>query len=213
MPSIYSYAYSETGADIWWGIQCSKETYFSFVSNMTVSTRCFVYIVNAKGESLAVAVDGYHTQETNIILAPEWMLEKLGCSFGDDVDIECIDEVIPKAETVILRPVTEQTTQSPIFVECLTEAFNKLGIIQLGSLTIQLDPSLPQYHVFIVESLTPSNMCFADGEVTFEFLPALDSQVTEPLPKPVEEPCDFNSLIPPVTSGFVPFSGQGRRLG
>jgi hypothetical protein len=226
MPSIYSHAFSETGADIWWGVQCSKETYTSLLEQMGELSRCFVYLVNERGESVAVAVEGVHAQDQDMILAPDWIIERLGCAYGDTIRIECIDEPIEKANKVVLRPAKTSSTDSPIFVECLTEAFNKLGIIQRGTLSILLDPSLPEYHMFLVETLDPHGICFADGEVNIEFLPALDAEPEVPEAHEVaevpilqnfpEEPIDFNTMfsLPQIsTTTFVPFSGRGRRLG
>ena len=168
---------------------------------------------------MAVAVQGFHSQDEDIVLAPDWLIERLACSYGDMVTLEFIDETLQKANTVTLRPAMTTSTDSPVFVECLTEAFNKLGILQLGTVSIQLDPSLPEQHTFIVESMTPGTICLADGEVTIDFLAAIDhvesveeSVVTTEFP--TLEPCDFSSMISSApTTGFTPFSGQGRRLG
>jgi hypothetical protein len=137
-------------------------------------SRCFIYVINERGESVAVAVEGFHTQDADVLLAPDWLIERLACADGENVSLEFIDEPFPKANVVTLRPALSRSTESPIFVECLTEALNKLGILQLGAVSIQLDPSLPEYHTFIVESLTPDPVCFADGEVSIDFLPAID---------------------------------------
>lgn len=219
MPPIYSYAFSETETNLWWGVQCSKNTYHSFLNSMDDVSRCFIYIINERGESVAVAVQGFHSQDEDIVLAPDWLIERLACSYGDMVTLEFIDETLQKANTVTLRPAMTTSTDSPVFVECLTEAFNKLGILQLGTVSIQLDPSLPEQHTFIVESMTPGTICLADGEVTIDFLAAIDhvesveeSVVTTEFP--TLEPCDFSSMISSApTTGFTPFSGQGRRLG
>ena len=223
MPPIYSYTFSENPIDLSWGVQCSKDTYHSFLNGMDGVSRCFIYVINERGESVAVAVEGFHTQDADILLAPDWLIDRLACSYGDEVSLEFIDEPLPKAHTITLKPALSTSTDSPVFVECLTEALNKLGIIQLGTISLQLDPSLPDYHTFLVESLTPGPVCFADGEVNIEFLPAIDSSpdpadaITTPAHIPTDTPCDFSSMVPlslsSITNGVIPFSGQGRRLG
>jgi hypothetical protein len=194
-------------------------------------TRCFVYLTNLRGETLAVAVEGPHSGDVDIVFAPEWVLQRLGISDGDDIMMEHIIEPLPKASLVRIQPITSETVEGPMFIEGLTEALNQLGIVQEGLLSAIVDPSMPDLHQFMVEGLNPAKVCLADGELEVDLLSAVDyvapsPPVVAPL-APSPEPqarsqtpipkTDFSNLLStpammPTPSGFVPFSGRGRRL-
>jgi hypothetical protein len=194
-------------------------------------TRCFVYLTNLRGETLAVAVEGPHSGDMDIVFAPEWVLQRLGISDGDDIMMEHIIEPLPKASLVRIQPITSETVEGPMFIEGLTEALNQLGIVQEGLLSAIVDPSMPDLHQFMVEGLNPAKVCLADGELEVDLISAVDyvapsPPVVAPLapsPEPIARPptpipnTDFSNLLStptmmPTPSGFVPFSGRGRRL-
>jgi hypothetical protein len=234
MPALYSYTYSQEDG-VWWGIQCSKEVYGEMLQKMQ-ETRCFVYLTNLRGESLAIAVQGSHSGDMDIIFAPEWVLARLGISDGDDVTIDQILEPLPKASLVRIQPITSTTVEGPMFVEGLTEALNQLGVVQEGILSAIVDPSMPDLHQFIVDDLSPAKVCLADGDLEVDLVSAVDYVAPTVVPTAVPSPAasqepqarpstpnpntDFSSLIsaptsipmPKPTTGFVPFSGRGRRL-
>jgi len=229
MPAVYSYAYSSEGDGTgpWWGIQCSKHSYEEMIQQMQ-ETRCFVYLTNLRGETLAIAVEGFHSADMDIIFAPDWVLARLGVSDGDNLTIDQIVEPLPKATLVRIQPITSATVEGPMFIEGLTEALNQLGIVQEGLLSAIVDPSMPDLHQFTVEGLNPAKVCLADGELEVDLVSAVDyiapvvpltpsPELIRPLtPIPIT---DFSSLIsmPLVTTStsqeFVAFSGRGRRLG
>lgn len=222
MPAVYSYAFSSDtdGTGPWWGIQCSKYTYEDMIRQMQ-ETRCFVYLTNLRGETLAVAVDGPHSGDMDVIFAPDWVLARLGISDGDDLMMEHIVEPLPKASLVRIQPITSSTVEGPMFIEGLTEALNQLGIVQEGLLSAIVDPSMPDLHQFMVEGLNPAKVCLADGDLEVDLVSAVDyvedhrleeeppiARPATPIPTP-----DFSSLIStPTNTGFVAFSGRGRRL-
>ena len=234
MPAVYSYTYSSEGDGTgpWWGIRCSKQSYEEMIRQMQ-ETRCFVYLTNLRGETLAVAVEGPHSGDMDIIFAPDWVLARLGISDGDDIMIEHIVEPLPKATVVRIQPITSETVEGPMFIEGLTEALNQLGIVQEGLLSAIVDPSMPDLHQFMVEGLNPAKVCLADGELEVDLVSAVDyvepTIVPEPLREPTPRPStpapniDFSSMVstpaaavapaaPVANNGFVPFSGRGRRL-
>lgn len=233
MPAVYSYTYSSEGDGTgpWWGIQCSKHKYEEMIQQMQ-ETRCFVYLTNLRGETLAIAVEGFHSGDMDIIFAPDWVLARLGVSDGDDLMIELIIEPLPKATLVRIQPITTATVEGPMFIEGLTEALNQLGIVQEGLLSAIIDPSIPDLHQFLIEGLNPAKVCLADGDLEVDLVSAVDNVATPLVPAapllPSEEIVrpltpipitDFSSLIsvPLVTTStsqeFVAFSGRGRRLG
>jgi len=230
MPAVYSYTYSSEGEGPWWGIRCPKHAYEDMIRQMQ-ETRCFVYLTNLRGETLAVAVEGPHSGDMDIVFAPEWVLQRLGISDGSDIMMDHIIEPLPKASVVRIQPITSETVEGPMFIEGLTEALNQLGIVQEGLLSAIVDPSMPELHQFMVEGLNPAKVCLADGELEVDLVSAVDyvEPVVAPLipsPEPIARPrsstpiptTDFSSLLstpalmPNPTTGFVPFSGRGRRL-
>ena len=233
MPAVYSYTFSSDtdGTGPWWGIQCSKYKYEQMIQQMQ-ETRCFVYLTNLRGDTLAVAVEGFHSGDMDIIFAPQWVLARLGVSDGDDLMMDQIIEPLPKATVVRIQPITSETVEGPMFVEGLTEALNQLGIVQEGLLSAIVDPSIPDLHQFLVEGLNPAKVCLADGELEVDLISAVDyvevpvvaplisSPEPEPRPSTPIPTTDFSNLLstpasismPKPTTGFVPFSGRGHRL-
>lgn len=225
MPNVYSYAFTSDGEGPWWGIRCSKSFYQTMVRDLDGATRCFVYMTNVQGETVALAVEGPHNEEPgeDNIFAPDWVFERLNIEHGDEVIMDPILEALPSGETVTIRPLTGSTVEGPMFLEGLTEALNQLGVVQEGLLYAMVDPSTEVVHQFIIESLTPLSVCLADGELQVNLERSLDRSPS-PVPLPVadcviKEPVNFNSVLPtsnivaPVAKkGFVAFSGVGRRL-
>jgi hypothetical protein len=193
------------------------------VRELAEATRCFVYLTNDKGDTLAIAVEGPHTEGDNIF-APDWVFARLGVNYGDEVVMEAILEPMPKGETVTLRPLTGHTVEGPMFLEGLTEALNQLGVVQEGMLSAIVDPSMPDMHQFVIENLTPISVCLADGELRVNLERALD-RPESPEPEPVvqepmvQEPVPFKdeSMFPiettTVRGKVIPFTGKGYRLG
>ena len=230
MTTLYSYTFTENGEGPWWGIRCPQEMYENMLRRLGEAPRCFVYLTNVRGETLAIAVEGAHheQQQDSNIFAPEWVLARLGISDGDEVTVDQITDALPRATTVQIKPMTVASVEGPVFLEGLTEALNQLGVIQEGLLSAIVDPSMPTLHAFIIESLTPATTCFADGELEVDLVQAVDyvepPPITTPtyVPAPSPPPVDFSgSMLPeqapaPIAApirGFVPFSGRGNRLG
>lgn len=230
MPNVYPYAFSSEGTGPWWGIRCSTKFYQDTVRQLDDSARCFVYITSIRGETLAIAIEGPYTDNLteDIVFIPSWVFDRLTLSEGEEVIMEPILEALPKGEAITIKPLTGATVEGPMFLEGLTEALNQLGVIQEGILSAIVDPSLPELHQFIIESLTPNSVCLADGELRVEIERAVD-RPPSPLVSPESMPeipiapvaqDDFSEFIPiapivplvPKGSGFVPFSGRGRRL-
>ena len=221
MPDLYSYTYLSDGTGPWWGIRCSKQFYQDTIRQMHETSRCFVHLTNSRGETIVVAVEGFHDEGENVF-APEWVLKRLGLQDGEEVVMEAILEPLPRGETVRLQPMTGHTVEGPMFLEGLTEALNQLGVVQEGRLSAIVDPSRPVLPEFLVTDLTPARVCLADGELRVELEPAMDRPPT-PLTVPVVEPevepepfdcsCELESMVKPLSSkGYVPFGGTGYRL-
>jgi hypothetical protein len=127
--------------------------------------------------------------------------------------MDAILEELPKGASVRIKPLRGSTVEGPMFIEGLTEALNQLGIVQEGLLSAIVDPSIPEFHEFIVEGLSPARVCLADGELTVDLERAMDRP---PTPEPVvEEPVDITDMgVLPLkgAKGFVAFGGAGYRL-
>ena len=242
MPIVYSHTFSSEGTGPWWGARCSTKFYQEMVRQLDDSTRCFVYITNIEGESLAIAVEGPYADNItdDVVFIPSWVFERLTLSEGEEIIMEAILEPLPRGESITIRPMTGVTVEGPIFLEGLTEALNQLGVIQEGVLSAIVDPSMPDLHQFVVESLTPNTVCLADGELRVEIERAVDRPpspepmaMAAPEPEkqdddnipwaPIADPVEFVEAqqqaqqqafaIPMPSAGFIPFSGVGRRLG
>lgn len=212
MPRIYSYAFTSEGEGPWWGIRCSTRFYQDTVRSLDDMSRCFVYITNVRGETLAIAVEGPHKEDIDdAIFVPSWVFKRLEVEDGDEVTMDAILDSLPKGTMVTLCPMTGSTMEGPMFLEGLTEALNHLGIVQEGLLSAIIDPSVPVIHEFIIKQLTPSKVCLADGELRVEIERAMDRPPTPELtPTPQS---NFDEMLPSTSSkGFVPFSGKGYSL-
>lgn len=227
MPIVYSHTFSSEGTGPWWGIRCSTKFYEDTIRQLDDSARCFVYITNIQGETLAIAIEGPYSDNVteDIVFIPSWVFERLTLSEGEEVIMEPILEALPKGEAITIRPLTGATVEGPMFLEGLTEALNQLGVIQEGILSAVVDPSLPELHQFVIESLVPNSVFLADGELRVEIERALDRP-----PSPIVAPeSEFEIPIAPIATPeqiaqasliplalpeqrFVPFSGRGHRL-
>jgi hypothetical protein len=223
MPIIYSYTYSPTGEGPWWGIRCGKMLYSRIVHQMR-ETRCFVYLLNEQNNTLAVAVEGPHSESDDIIFGPAWLLERLGLQEGSVVALNLVGHVLPKSTSIKLKPVDSTTVQGPMFIEGLTEALNQLGVLQKGLISAIVDPSVPELHQFYIEEMDPNTICLADGELRVELMPAVNySELVRPAtpePEPEPEPLfDWSAPMVPISELSVPtpmvasFGGRGNLLG
>ena len=233
MSTLYSYTYSSDGHGPWWGIRCPSEMYRSIVDRVNETDRYFVYLTSTRGDTLAVAIEGPHSEQDNTIFAPEWVLSRLGIEEGESVIMDPILEAPPNAELVRIQPMTVASVENPIFVEGLTQALNQLGIIQEGLLSAIVDPSMPELHDFLVENLNPAKVCLANGDLNVDLVSAVDYEEPETFKynaSPMEEEIIRgnerpDTPIPPETSSlplvpvsdtlstmFVPFSGRGYRM-
>lgn len=192
MPNVYSYMFAQEGEGPWWGIRCHSSFYQRTVRQMNDVTRCFIYMTNSVGETLALAVEGPHDQGEDNVFVPPWVLQRLGLYDGEEVIMDAILEALPACNTITIRPVTGRSVEGPMFLEGLTEALNQLGIIQQGLLSAVVDPSLPEIHEFMIESLDPATVCLADGELRVNIEPAMDcpedTRPETPLPQHASPP-------------------------
>ena len=219
--------YTGEGDGPWWGIRCSRTFYQQTIRQMNETQRCFVYLTNSMGETLAIAVEGPHSEEgDNNIFVPPWVLTRLGLYEGEEVVMDAILEPLPKGTSVRIKPMTGSTVEGPMFIEGLTEALNQLGVVQEGVLSAIVDPSIPELHEFVVEGLEPARVCLADGELTVDIQSAVDRPPTpEPVLAPVYAPkpsapmefddeceCDHSAPVIPNKKGYVAFGGTGYRM-
>jgi len=225
MPCVYSYTFTSEGTGPWWGIRCSRRFYEDTIRQLNESQRCFVYITNSVGETLAIAVEGFHSEELDDnVFVPGWVLTRLGLYDGEEVVMYPILEPLPKGASVKIKPLTGSTVEGPMFVEGLTEALNQLGVVQVGLLSAIVDPSVPIIHEFMVEGLKPAHICLADGELTVDLERAVDRPPTPvaapvpvamaaPVPVPsFDDECECEHPVVKNKKGYVPFGGAGYRL-
>jgi hypothetical protein len=218
MPSVYSYTFTSEGHGPWWGIRCSKQFYQETIRQMNETQRCFVYLTNSMGETLAIAVEGPYSEEgDDNVFVPPWVLTRLGLYDGEEIVMDAILEPLPKGTSVRIKPLRGSTVEGPMFIEGITEALNQLGLVQEGLLSAVVDPSMPELHEFLVEGLEPARVCLADGELSVDLERAVDRPATpDPLPTPVFDDdceCEHPEVTPSINKkGYVAFGGTGYRL-
>lgn len=187
MPTLHSHLYSSEGEGPWWGLRVASNFYSDHVRRLEDASRCFVYLVNERGDSTVVAVEGPHRDSDNdLVFCPEWVLRRLGLEEGAEIMMDPVYEALPKGQTVKIKPMTYRTVEGPMFLEGLTEALNQLGVVQEGQLSAIVDPSTGELHEFLVEDLKPASVCLADGELTVDLQQAMD--YVEPPPRPPTPP-------------------------
>jgi len=220
MTILYSYNYSSAGEGPWWGIRCSQSQYMRVVHRMQ-ETRCFVYLTNEQNNTVAVAIEGPHTEGDDILFGPPWLLQRLGLEEGETVSLTIVGHLLPKGISIKLKPVDGTSVEGPMFIEGLTEALNQLGVLQKGLISAIVDPSLPELHQFYIEELEPNSICLADGELRVELMRAVNRPDTPIPPEPeilVPEPTSFDwsvPMVPEMASIPTPttFGGRGNLLG
>lgn len=158
---------------------------------------------------------------------PEWMRVRMGLpEFGEEwIAIEGCQ--LPAAGTIVLRARKEATlTGSADPVAMLTAALSGSGggpswaCLCTGSELSLACGIFDVMEVRSVEDFPVPAACILDTDVNLELVPAMDHvPVPVPVPAPVPAPAATVAPAPPprripgMPRGFVPFSGQGRRLG
>lgn len=148
---------------------------------------------------------------------PLWMVERLGVEWdGEERWIGLAAAELPEAGAVVLRPATHATIQAmddPVKV--LTEALGSWSCLSMGA---QLPLPCGAFDVVEVrswEGYPVPAAAILNTDLAVDFQPAPDYVEPAP-PAPIpEEPMSLSGILPavaPVTKGFVPFSGKGRRL-
>jgi hypothetical protein len=169
---------------------------------------------------------------------PEWMRVRLGLpEFGEEwIALDACQ--LPAAGTIVLRARKEGTlTGSADPVAMLTAALSGSGGPSWACLCAGSELPLAcgvfdVMEVRSVEDFPVPSACILDTDVNLELVPALDhvpppppvapapvpapvpaAPVPAPVAAPVAAPAPVQRRIPGMPRGFVPFSGQGRRLG
>jgi hypothetical protein len=145
---------------------------------------------------------------------PEWMYLRSG--YDADSWAELTVCSLPTADTIVLRARQEATlTGSSDPVAMLTAALSGSDGLSWACLSAGSELPLTCGVFDVIEIRTADGpvpaACILDCDVNLEIVRALDrppTPVPEPIPETVPEPTPK-----PTHTGFVPFSGQGRRLG
>ena len=153
------------------------------------------------------------------LYVPQWILESAGMAGeGEELQVRferC--ETLPKATKLGLKIIGD-VPEGIDLRELLEEPLSSLGALEVGQIIPV--PILDGLHL-LVQTVEPvGGAVFLDGaEIALEL--ESDEPVPLPLPVPValpriEESFNAGGMLPPTlapsSSGFVPFSGVGRRL-
>ena len=162
------------------------------------------------------------------LFVPSWFLESLGLEDGAEVDLSFEkSEALPKATRLSFKVIGDIPADIDVR-DLLEEPLSQLGVLEVGQM---IPIPILEGTMLLLQECEPENVVFLDGEADLEIendsapapAPAWQEQKEEQEQQPpanqgtsftqVEEPIDFSSMLPPPSSGFVPFSGVGRRLG
>ena len=157
---------------------------------------------------------------------PTWMWMRMGCPNGSDD--ECWTALtkceLPVAGTLVLRARREaDLTGSADPVAMLTDALSGSAGLSWACLCTGAELPLPcgifdVMEIRSIEDFPVPAACILNCDVNLEIVPALDAAPPRP-PTPAPVVATDASVLPtrqPVVApqtGFIPFSGVGRRLG
>jgi len=153
------------------------------------------------------------TYEGDHAFLPLWMIDSAGISgFGDEVNIEVLnEEAFPPATRIVLKVVDSAFYSSDIKDE-LEKALSAIGVIRKHT-TLQIRVSaLGDFPVDVfVANTEPADVVLCDGEeVTLEFEEPVDQ--FEPPRPPTPIPPSFEDL-PMIIPGHWANAGTGHTLG
>jgi len=164
------------------------------------------------------------------LFIPSWFLESLGLEDGAEIELNFEkSEDLPKATRLSFKVIGDIPADIDVR-DLLEEPLSQLGVLEVGQM---IPIPILEGTMLLLQECEPENVVFLDGEADLEIEndspdpgPGLAQQEQEqeqrqeeqqytPITQ-VQEPIDFSSMLSPAPSapsGFVPFSGVGRRLG
>jgi hypothetical protein len=204
------------------GIYLSSERFQHFNN---VDSDALVVIKITKGARSAYAsITGFHTDDRDSVYMPSWMCQYLDGDCGDTVSMSKLADYRTGLD-IQIQPHESWYATLDDPTSALRNAFENYTIIQSGT-DIPLYVNGKKLIVSIIDTHNEGPVCIRGVELAVNIDRPLDmpdaqvqAQEQEQMQVPtlvntIEEPIDFNSMIPlpkPVDTGHFP--GRGRVLG
>jgi hypothetical protein len=171
------------------------------------------------GEPFVLHVASHHDENRDGIFLPPRILAALDAI--EYVEVKVLEVLPPQATKIVLQPLDEDIAGCVDISEVVSEQLSKWHTLKQGMiLSIECENAGGLILDILVKATEPAELVLLRGEVPLEIerLEEPLPQQTFPVPAPVvaEPEEDFNSIMPipsATSSGFVPFSGKGYRLG
>lgn len=173
------------------------------------------------GEPFVLHVASHHDQNRDGIFLPPRVLAALNAR--EYVEVKVLEATPPQATKIVLQPLDEDVADCVDISEVVSEQLSKWHTLKQGTiLSIECENVGGLMLDILVKATEPAELVLLRGEVPLEIERTDQHQQPQPQPQPLPLPTpiadlaeeDFSSAIPmPTTSGFVPFSGKGYRLG
>lgn len=189
------------------------------------TTEVLLVEVSQLEEKFTLHVASHHDQNRDGIFLPPRVLAALDAN--EYVEVNVLREMPPVATKIVLQPLDEDVAECVDVSEVVSGYLSKWHTLKQGTiLTIECENVGGLMLDILVKEVEPAEVVLLRGEVPLEMyterppaplhqpIPQLQPspQIQEPLEDEEEE--DFGLAIPQqVTTGFVPFSGKGHRLG
>lgn len=162
-------------------------------------------------------VESYTSESEDTIFIPSRFQHDL--DMNEYVFVTILKEMPPNATRIVLEPL-EQTFQSFDIATAVSELLSHWHVLSEHTILSVPCPELDGFPIEIyVKSIEPAPIVLLRGEVPLDIsgdFPEPESLPEQPIQRqltPIPEEFDFTELLPVQQSGFVPFGGQGYRLG
>jgi hypothetical protein len=175
--------------------------------------------ITYQGKEQILHVHSYHSNDTKTIYIPRWCFS---IDSSIDVTMERILEMPPVATKITLQPLDAEIYHCDISKEVSEHLANWQTLMEGTTITVECE-ELGGFPVdLFVKSIEPASTVLLRGDVVLELAEPLETVAewvpppAPPVPRPSTpspSPGIEESFQPIIQKGFVPFSGQGHRLG
>jgi hypothetical protein len=122
------------------------------------------------GTERLVCIGHHHTEATDLVYVPRWILENLACDMtgGTTLYVQPWLDVVPSATHLVLRPLEEVPAGTDLR-SAVEEKLDRYHVLETGSL-LPLRLGTGEEVTLYVEHTEPALRVALGGEVTVEFL-------------------------------------------
>jgi hypothetical protein len=151
----------------------------NFMQDLDDNEYLYANLINTETkQSYLVALGSSHNYDKNIVFAPQWILDLIGCNDNNDniVKVQKVENMsdLPLATKIIIKPLDPIAFEVDTR-ECFEKAFMNLHSIKEGitiPISVKLDHSIYAY-IQTVEpaSISRINNCEVEVEFINDFMP------------------------------------------